>query len=220
MILWIIACIACFVLGDLKGQGKLNWVRGAAGKARGVVLGSRPAPRAPTTANSAAVEVSPTPPKNPIRAGQAAKNILAFLGGLLAWMAKNPVLAIGLVLLAAFLLLGPPSCSPFGKSRGELRLEREIAEARAEVHQLEARMGELSRDLAVNTERDRTRRSQVITQAQQEIEHAAAQVDPEALGAAYERRYLCVLDASTCPGSADPAPSGPPAVRGAGAGPV
>ena len=228
MILWIIACIACFVLGDLKGQGKLNWVRGAAGKARDVAFGLRPAAAAghiePAKADNgshmAQSEVSPTPPKNPIRAGQAAKNILAFLGGLLAWMAKNPVLAIGLVLLAAFLLLGPPSCSPFGKSRGELRLEREIAEARAEVHQLEARMGELSRDLAVNTERDRTRRSQVITQAQQEIEHAAAQVDPEALGAAYERRYLCVLDASTCPGSADPAPSGPPAVRGAGAGPV
>ena len=143
MILWIIACIACFVLGDLKGQGKLNWVRGAAGKARDVAFGLRPAAAAghiePAKADNgshmAQSEVSPTPPKNPIRAGQAVKNIVGFLAGLIAWIARNPVLAVGLIVLALFLLLGPPSCSPFGKSRGELRLEREIAQREAQFQE-------------------------------------------------------------------------------------
>ena len=135
MILWIIACIACFVLGDLKGQGKLNWVRGAAGKARGVVLGSRPAPRAPTTANSAAVEVSPTPPKNPIRAGQALKNILGFFVGLIGWAAKNPVAVLALAVLALWLVVGASCSGPFGKSRDALRLEREIAEREAQFQE-------------------------------------------------------------------------------------
>lgn len=103
MILWIIACIACFVLGDLKGQGKLNWVRGAAGKARDVAFGLRPAARADDSATAqtemASPEVSPTPPKNPIRAWKAIGNILAFFGGLLAWAAKNPVAVIALIVL-------------------------------------------------------------------------------------------------------------------------
>lgn len=153
---YIITAGIFFVLGMLHGQGKLiPWVRGAAGKARGVVFGLRPArepvmagynARAENTADLTGdaansviegykPEVSPTPPKNPIPAGQAAKNILAFFGGLLTWMAKNPMLAIGLVVLAAFLLLGPPSCSPFGKSRGELRLEREIAQRQAQFQE-------------------------------------------------------------------------------------
>lgn len=128
MILWVIACIACFVLGDLKGQGKLfPWVRGVAGKARDVFAGVRPA--------RTLTEVSPIPPKNPIRAGQAVKNIVGFLAGLIAWIARNPVLAVGLIVLALFLLLGPPSCSPFGKSRGELRLEREIAQREAQFQE-------------------------------------------------------------------------------------
>lgn len=129
MILWVIACIACFVLGKLTGEGKLswNWVRGAAGKARDAVLGLRPV--ASVGDNLSRTEVSPPPANKPISAGKAIANVLGFFGGLLAWMAKNPVLAIGLVVLAAFLLFGAPSCSPFGKSKGELRLEREIADA-------------------------------------------------------------------------------------------
>jgi len=196
----IILCIACFVLGDLKGQGKLNWVRGAAGKARDAVFGAAPA--------RTLTEVSPPPANKTIEAARgqnggqndfvrAARNILAFFGGLLAWMAKNPA----------------PSCSPFGKSRGELRLEREIAEMSATVREHEAHLGELSRDLAVNTERDRTRRTQVITQAQQEIEDATVQVDAEAQYRAYVRGYLCLLNAEACGDSADPAPAGTDPVR-------
>ena len=214
----IILCIACFVIGMLTGQGKLNWVRGAAGKTRDAVFGAAPA--------RTLTEVSLPAANKTIEAARgqnggqndfvrAARNILAFFGGLLAWMAKNPMLAIGLVVLAAFLLLGPPSCSPFGlgKSRGELRLEREIAEMSATVRAHEAHLGELSRDLAVNTERDRTRRTQVITQAQQEIEDATVQVDAEAQYRAYVRGYLCLLNAEACGDSSDPAPAGTDPVR-------
>lgn len=129
---YIITAGIFFVLGQLHGQGKLiPWVRGAAGKARGVVLGSRPA--ASTRDNLSPIEVSPTPPKNPIRAGQALKNILAFFGGLLAWMAKNPVVAIGLVLLACLLVFGLPF--GLGKSKGELRLERDLAEGETQTQE-------------------------------------------------------------------------------------
>lgn len=175
MILWIIACIACFVLGDLKGQGKLNWVRGAAGKARGVVLGSRPAPRAPTTANSAAVEVSPTPPKNPIRAGQALKNILAFFVGLIGWAAKNPVAVLALAVLALWLTVGASCAGPFGKSRGELRLEREIAEREAQFQETLR-----ERDEAITAIRTETARTlQQIRLESQRGHDAIAAATPE-----------------------------------------
>ena len=175
MILWIIACIACFVLGDLKGQGKLNWVRGAAGKARGVVLGSRPAPRAPTTANSAAVEVSPTPPKNPIRAGQALKNILGFFVGLIGWAAKNPVAVLALAVLALWLVAGASCAGPFGKSRGELRLEREIAEREAQFQETLR-----ERDEAITAIRTETARTlQQIRLESQRGHDAIAAATPE-----------------------------------------
>jgi hypothetical protein len=175
MILWIIACIACFVLGDLKGQGKLNWVRGAAGKARGVVLGSRPAPRAPTTANSAAVEVSPTPPKNPIRAGQALKNILGFFVGLIGWAAKNPVAVLALAVLALWLTVGASCSGPFGKSRDALRLEREIAEREAQFQETLR-----ERDEAITAIRTETARTlQQIRLESQRGHDAIAAATPE-----------------------------------------
>ena len=67
MILWIIACIACFVLGDLKGQAKLKVGAGRGGEARGVVLAaSRAAPATPTDngVTLAQSEVSPTSEKS------------------------------------------------------------------------------------------------------------------------------------------------------------
>ena len=156
-----------------------------------------------------------TPPKPPITAGKAVANVLGFFGGLLAWMAKNPIVAIGLVLLVCLMAFGLPF--GLGKSKGELRLERELAEANARVAEHEARLGEIARDLAVNTERDRTRRTQVITQAQQEIEDATAQVDPDAQYSAYIRGYLCLLDAGACASRSDPAPAGTDPVRSPGA---
>ena len=183
MILWIIACIACFVLGDLKGQGKLNWVRGAAGKARDVAFGLRPAAAAghiePAKADNgshmAQSEVSPTPPKNPIRAGQALKNILAFIGGLLAWAAKNPVAVLALAVLALWLTVGASCSGPFGKSRGELRLEREIAEREAQFQETLR-----ERDEAITAIRTETARTlQQIRLESQRGHDAIAAATPE-----------------------------------------
>lgn len=163
MILWLIACGFCFVAGQLHGQGKLiPWVRGAAGKARDAVFGLRPASAAmhqkaglkPDAApNMVQTEVSPTPPKNPIRAatngekpiaavknplrfGEAVKNIFAFFVGLIGWAAKNPVAVVAIIVLALWLIYGA-ACSPFGlgKSRGELRLERDLAEGETQTQE-------------------------------------------------------------------------------------
>jgi len=192
MILWLIACGFCFVAGQLHGQGKLfPWVRGAAGKARELALGVAPArtPRqaslAPTpTPNEAMgdlmgdpaekpIEVSPTPPKNPIRAGQALKNILAFIGGLLAWMAKNPMLAAGLVVLACLLVFGLPF--GLGKSKGELRLEREIAQREAQFQETLR-----ERDEAITAIRTETARTlQQIRLESQRGHDAIAAATPE-----------------------------------------
>ena len=183
MILWIIACIACFVLGDLKGQGKLNWVRGAAGKARGVVFGLRPASRAtghiePTSADNGsykAQEVSPTPPKNPIRAGQALKNILGFFVGLIGWAAKNPVAVLALAVLALWLTVGASCSGPFGKSRDALRLERELAEREAQFQETLR-----ERDEAITAIRTETARTlQQIRLESQRGHDAIAAATPE-----------------------------------------
>ena len=176
MILWIIACIACFVLGDLKGQGKLNWVRGAAGKARGVVFGLRPAPADQVSADTKMIaEVSPTPPKNPIRAGQALKNILGFFVGLIGWAAKNPVAVLALAVLALWLTVGASCAGPFGKSRGELRLEREIAEREAQFQETLR-----ERDEAITAIRTETARTlQQIRLESQRGHDAIAAATPE-----------------------------------------
>ena len=206
----------------LTGQGKLKSLGALAGKARDAVFGSRPVAvtereqtdqTGPNDPERERAEVSPTPPKNPIKPLKALKNILAFFAGLLAWAAKNPIAVLALVVLALWLTAGASCAGPFGKSRDALRLERELAEANARVAEHEARLGQIARDLAVNTERDRTRRTQVITQAQQEIEDATAQVDPDAQYSAYVRGYLCLLDAGACAGFSDPAPPGTDPVR-------
>lgn len=183
MILWIIACIACFVLGDLKGQGKLNWVRGAAGKARDVAFGLRPAAAAghiePAKADNgshmAQSEVSPTPPKNPIRAGQALKNILGFFVGLIGWAAKNPVAVLALAVLALWLTVGASCSGPFGKSRDALRLEREIAEREAQFQETLR-----ERDEAITAIRTETARTlQQIRLESQRGHDAIAAATPE-----------------------------------------
>lgn len=183
MILWIIACIACFVLGDLKGQGKLNWVRGAAGKARDVAFGLRPAAAAghiePAKADNgshmAQSEVSPTPPKNPIRAGQALKNILGFFVGLIGWAAKNPVAVLALAVLALWLVAGASCSGPFGKSRDALRLERELAEREAQFQETLR-----ERDEAITAIRTETARTlQQIRLESQRGHDAIAAATPE-----------------------------------------
>lgn len=184
------------------------WVRGAWGWAWGRVGTRAPAP-------AMAVASAPT-----VSVAKAAFNLAGAFGAAVGFVMRRPLLCLGLALLLFWLLAGR-SCSPFGlefgKSRGELRLEREIAETNARVAEHEARLAEVSRDLAVNTERDRGRRAVVIAEAEQELDDAAAQLDPQTLHSVYSTRYLCVLDPSACPDSPNPPASGPPRVRGAGA---
>ena len=181
-----------FVLGTLHGQGKLiPWVRGAAGKARGVVFGLRPArdsntpavmeasaPLPPSDGAETPIsrhEVSPTPPKNPIRAGQALKNILGFFVGLIGWAAKNPVAVLALAVLALWLTVGASCAGPFGKSRGELRLEREIAEREAQFQETLR-----ERDEAITAIRTETARTlQQIRLESQRGHDAIAAATPE-----------------------------------------
>jgi len=167
LILWLIACGTCFVLGDLKGQGKLNWVRGVAGKARDAVLGAAPA--------RTLTEVSPPRPKNPIRAGQAVKNIFAFFVGLIGWAAKNPVAVLALAVLALWLVVGASCSGPFGKSRDALRLERELAEREAQFQETLR-----ERDEAITAIRTETARTlQQIRLESQRGHDAIAAATPE-----------------------------------------
>ncbi len=226
-----------------------EWVRALAGKARGLVLGAAPAlqkaasspSKAASIASDAAAspaeyggasangaipaaEVRPTPPNKPIERHRFWTVVSAFgrgIANVIDFTLKHPVLLIGLVLVAFWLIAGS-SCArlPFGKSADALRMERELAEANAAVKEHEARLAELSRDLAVNTERDRARRAAALAEAEQDISNAESQVDPDALYDAYERGYLCLLDPGACPGGGDPAPRRVAPVRGAVAGPV
>lgn len=198
------------------------WVRGVAGKAWGAFFGARPAQNSNRQDNrqvfpevgknpvaNQASEQEFQPEKKPENWGRALTNILGFF---LRYWQPIVLVIIAVVIISAF-----RGCSlPFdGKSKDALRLERELAEANTRLAQHETRLGELSRDLAVNTERDARRRATVIAQAEQEIEDATAQVDAQAQHGAYVRGYLCVLDTRACEGGADPAPSGTAPVRGA-----
>lgn len=209
---FIAGVIACCFIPD-KYQG---WVRGAWAALWGRGRTRAPAPSSPTAELLAAANEATRPaPRGPTLLEMGA-NLLRFFGGCLAWCARNPIAAIAVVLLVLFVIFGR-SCSPFdwGKSKGELRLEREIARMDATIAQHEARLADVSRDLAVNTERDRARRSDTITNTEREIDDAAAQVDADALYDAYARGYLCVLDAGACTDRPDPAPGRPATVRGA-----
>lgn len=190
--IWLILAIATYVLGDLHGQGKFKWksLGALAGKARGVVFGARPAlysnaiqaqetvHRAPEDVyrtEKPRIEVSPTPPKNPIRPWKALGNILAFFGGLLAWAAKNPVAVIALVILALWLTVGASCSGPFGKSKDALRLEREIAEREARFQQTLR-----ERDEAITAIRTETARTlQQIRLESQRGHDAIAAATPE-----------------------------------------
>lgn len=204
---FVLAFLAGVVFASFLPDSFRDWVRGVAGKARGFALGAAPA--------RTLTEVSPPPANKPINAGKAIANVLGFFGNLLAWIAKHPVPAIGLVLLALFLVFGAPSCSPFGKSRGELRLEREIAEANTRIAEFEASIGALSGQLAENTERDRHRVTTIITQANEEIDNAVEAVDPSALYDVYRRSYDGVWLDLASPGESDSATRRPDTVRGA-----
>lgn len=155
-------------------------MRGALGAARDGVLGKPTAPARTITEIAASTSSPKNTPKSQVddtnivenqRAvkvdqpaknldrkqpsiGTALKNVGGFFLAAFAWCCKNPVAAIGLALLILFLLMGR-GCSPFefGKSKGELRLERELAEANARVLEIEnerdAEIAQVARDVAV-----------------------------------------------------------------------
>lgn len=234
-----------FVLGTLHGQGKLfPWVRGAAGKARGVVFGLRPAPIAShKTALSSDTdhlmghsdpmggpEVSPTPPKNPIRVGEALKNLLGFARGFLGFILRywQPILFVIVALVVwnfansvwrfASCPMGKPGllwCVGQTDDSAALEMER----INTQVAELEARVGALSGQLAENTARDQRRVDRIISQADQDITNAVEAVDPSELYSVYRRAYDSVWD-DLAQGSADPAPSRPDRLPGAPANPV
>lgn len=212
--------LAGIVIGALLPENVRGWVRGAWGWAWGRVQKRAPAAGAEITNRTGKAgvihsdEVVLTDREKTVSLFSAAGNVAQFFAGVIGWCVKNPVGAIGIALIVALVVFRP---FDFGKSRGELRLERELAEARADVAELEAEMGALSRDLAVNTERDRARRAVVIAEAEQDLNNAAAQVDPDALYRAYVAGYLCLLDASACAGGSDTPSPGAAPLRGAGA---
>jgi hypothetical protein len=247
--IWL-ALIAGIIAGQFFPDQFRERVRGVAGKARDAVFGLRPAPEfvtqsaksadglqseqnqhsnaqnrnAQTRASDHNVDLSPSDhssevrpvrPNKPIQIGRALANLASFL-----WRWKWAILVVCFFSLAVGLMRGCAGPLDFGKSRGQIALERELAEANAAVKEHEARLAELSRDLAVNTERDRARRAAAIAEAEQDISNAESQVDPDALYDAYERGYLCLLDPSACPGGGDPAPRRVAPMRGAGADPV
>ena len=217
MILWIIACIACFVLGDLKGQGKLNWVRGAAGKARGVVFGSRPAASDQVIAdNKMIAEVSPTPPKNPIRP----LKVLAEVGKFI-WHWRHWIVAV-LILVVAWRVLAPVvsfvSC-PFGPGIlwcADKEKIDESADTRALEH--EADVATEAVDLAQRTHNNIDHAERAAARGTEDIEDAIANLPPNVseadfldLDARYRSAYLGVY--SLRADDADPNARRPEPVR-------
>ena len=213
MILWIIACIACFVLGDLKGQGKLNWVRGAAGKAAGVVVGRKPvaapaaAPKVFVEADENPPEVSPTPPKNPIKPLKVAGDALRFL-----WHWRHFIVAGLIALLVwgfAARVVSFVSC-PFGP--GILWCadsDRIDANADTEALEHEADMGREAVDLSERTHNNIDHAERAAARGQQDIEDAIANLPPDVseadfldLDARYRDAYLGVY--SLRPNDTDP----------------
>lgn len=96
-----------------------------------------------------------------------------------------------------------------GADRERIKAER----ANTEVAEHEARLERKAGELGINTTRDRARRETVIARAEQELEHAAAEVDPDALYERYLAAHCELLPHPGCADSPNPAPSGTEGVR-------
>lgn len=194
----IILCIACFVLGDLKGQGKLNWVACAAGKARDAVFGSRPV-AAPTVSEIDRVEVSPPPANKTIEPLKVIRNLIGFI-----WHWRHWIVA-GLIALFAWTILAPVvsfvTC-PFGGAgilwcagdRATDRAALDNANTNTAVAEHETDVANRGAELAEESHHDALRRSEVIAQAEQEFADAVSQADFDRLHSAYERATAGVWD--------------------------
>lgn len=220
MILWLIACGFCFVAGQLHGQGKLfPWVRGVAGKARDAAFGVAPA--------RTLTEVSPTPPKNPIRINQAVKNIVGFLAGLARhWQLILCIIVAVVIWNTAHSIWRFASC-PMGKpgilwcvGRQDSAAALENERINTQVAELEARVGALSAQLAENTSNDRRRVDHVIAEANQELAHAVETDDFEGAYSVYRRAYDGVWNDIEPTREPNPAARGPDPLPSAIASPV
>lgn len=99
----------------------------------------------------AVLGAQPRPARNVPTIGTVLSNLGQFFG----WCLRHWKL-IGIVLFAVFVLFTMRSCGDYfglGKSKGELRLERELAEANARVLEIEnerdAEIAQVARDVAV-----------------------------------------------------------------------
>ena len=230
----IILCAASFVLGMLAGQGKLNWVRGATGKARDAVLGSRPAAAslskaasngsnpASVTLNAASSpsEVSPTPPKKPIEPLRVLSEIAKFI-----WHWRHWIVA-GLILFFAWRVLAPVvsfvAC-PFGP--GILWCadeDRNAASADLQASEHETDVANQATDLAERTHTNIDHAERAAERGQQDIEDAIRNLPPDvsdadfaALDRVYRDAYLGVYSIPS--DNADPHAGRPQPVRRSGA---
>ena len=222
------------MLGWLHGQGKLiPWVRGVAGKARDAVLGSRPASDLKCQSGASSgdelspVEVSPTPPKNPIRINQAVKNIVGFLAGLARhWQLILCIIVAVVIWNTAHSIWRFASC-PMGKpgilwcvGRQDSAAALENERINTQVAELEARVGALSAQLAENTSNDRRRVDHVIAEANQELAHAVETDDFEGAYSVYRRAYDGVWNDIEPTREPNPAARGPDPLPSAIASPV
>lgn len=167
-------------------------------------------------------EVSAQRPNYPIgpSLAKAGANLARAFGRALMFAVKHPVLALGLALIAIWFLSGARLPFAWGKSKGELRLEAELARVQTELAQHETRIANLATTFSERTNRVRERARSVVQEAQTEIASAVDADDFALLYSAYERNYRRLL-AYDEPGSgANPgAPGFAPMPRASG-GPV
>lgn len=171
-----LAFVAGILLSCFLPEEFHRWVRGAVGGTRGQ---ARAAP-----ASTA---------KPSISVGKLVTGLATGAVNLTAFVVRNPVLCIGLILVAMWLILGS-GCVRFpfgdlGKSRDTLRAELKEARANTELAEHEASVARKASELAEDTHEDRTRVRIAIARAEEEIEDAVEQDDFEALYRAYRAGY-------------------------------
>lgn len=200
------------LLGAYNSNRLKKWVRDGVGWARGRVFARAPAVNTLAAEVPFVASLSSPPmdehPKNEgfarqnIPWGRALSNIASFFAGVFAWALKHPILTLGLILLALYMAFGLPF--GFGKSRGELRLERDLARAETEIAQHETNVASRGTVLAERTLNDARRRDRIIEEAKEDIDDAVSQADFDALHNLYAERYRELWHDYSSAGEPDP----------------
>ena len=123
----------------------------------------------------------------------AISNLARAFGRVLLFAVKHPVLALGLALIAIWFLAGAKLPFAWGKSKGELRLEAELARVQTELARHETDLANLATSLSERTNRVREHSRTAVQEARQEIASAVSANDFDLLYSAYERNYRRVL---------------------------